>query len=167
MHSLLFVPELAQMVHDGRKHETRRSLSRLPPDRYLGLQDQVVYVRERFRLKARYNTVSPKDAIESAERQHSGEIDVWWHAQGEVPPSGERWGRGRPGIHLPQQLARTRCVVVDVRIEPLHLVDHAAAKREGFEDRHDFAEAWKRLYGASSWLDNPDVAVIRFAKLPR
>lgn len=159
MDSLLFNTTLAELVHRGLKTETRRV-------GYTNVkEDTPFYARERFRLPAAYNTQSPNDALGLA-RRRLVKLPVWFDARGPHPREG-RWGRGRPGIHLPQKLARTRALCLERRTEPLHKIDDAGAVAEGFASRDDFMRAWIDMYGRQHWLDNPTITVIRFTLIPR
>ncbi len=157
MRSLLFKPELAELVHHGIKTETRRHSTEL----MLGVD---AYVRESYRLEAEFNTKSPNDALATMERE--GRRPVVAYEGSPSRPAGVVFGRLRPSIHLPAKLARTVVVVSHVvRWEPLHSIDDAGAYREGFKSREDFRDAWEHIHGRVSWRDNPLVAVIRFRRI--
>lgn len=160
MRSLLFHRTLAPMVHRGLKTETRRRHGTANIEEFAPF-----YARESFRLKAEYNTMSPKDAMLRAQRREV-KLDVWYDADGDAP-TGERWGRGRPGIHMPAMLARTTLVCDEFRSEPLNDIDEHGARREGFESRDAFIAAWVSFYGRLSWVDNPVIDVIRFHRIGR
>lgn len=167
MRSLMFMPELAQLVFEGKKTETRRPTQPMAPtDRLDAFQpDETFYMRERFALKAMYNTQSPNDAVTMhRECERGRKPDVFYKGAGELP-SGERWGRWRPAIHMPELLTRARLLVLEHRREALHLIDDEGAQREGFADRDAFMDAWCRVYGRANWLANRTVHVIRFRKL--
>lgn len=168
MLSLMFMPELAQASHEGTKTETRRIRDPLyPRDRYDAFRPETVfYVRERFSLKTIYDTMSPTEALtDHTTRSVPGAPEVWHHGRG-APPSGERWGRNRPAIHLPEQLTRTHCVVREHLFQPLHLIDDEGARREGFANRLAFMDAWCSLYGRGNWVANPEVHLIRYTRCP-
>lgn len=89
---------------------------------------------------------------------------------GEAPPDrAGRWlalptfgGRWRPSIHMPRWASRLTLAVESVRVERLHDIDDAGARREGVADREAFRALWCNINGARSWDVNPWVWVVEF-----
>lgn len=92
--------------------------------------------------------------------------------------------RWRPSIHMPRAVSRLSLDVVSVRVERLHAIDDADAKREGvamvdpkhlgpdvvweigqaFTPRKVFTHLWASVYGAESWHANPWVWRVEFKR---
>lgn len=90
-----------------------------------------------------------------------------------------------PSIHMPRKRARLLLDVVSVRVERLHAIDDADAKREGvamvdpkhlgpdvvweigqaFTPREVFTHLWASVYGAASWHANPWVWRVEFRRV--
>jgi hypothetical protein len=105
-----------------------------------GATGDVLWVREAFRLPAKFDDDSPTEAMlhgrpspalycADGTSNHCGK----WNPVRQDPPSADSnfWGRKRPSIHMPCELCRLRLRVEDVRVEPLQAITEADAVAEG------------------------------------
>lgn len=91
-------------------------------------------------------------------KRHDG---VYYYASDEpgiMAPSGI-W---RPGFSMPKVAARMRLRVTGFRVEQLHDITDADAKREGVGSAAEFRALWDSINGPLSWLNNPKVGVLSF-----
>lgn len=82
--------------------------------------------------------------------------------------------RWRPSIHMPRWASRITLEITGVRVERLQDISRGDAMSEGCpfpnmahgdDPRRWYAELWKQINGAESWLQNPWVWVVEFKKL--
>lgn len=71
----------------------------------------------------------------------------------------------RPSIHMPRWASRLTLAVESVRVERLHDIDDAGARREGVADREAYRALWESINGAESWDANPWVWVVGFRRV--
>lgn len=73
----------------------------------------------------------------------------------------------RPSIFMPRWASRLTLDVESVRVERLHAIDDAGARREGVADREAYRALWTTINGATgpkSWDGNPWVWVVGFRR---
>lgn len=76
---------------------------------------------------------------------------VGYRASGDVRPEGGASG-WRPSIHMPKWASRTWGRITSVTPCDLSTIDHAEAKREGFETAGELKAALRSLYPAATWF---------------
>lgn len=74
-------------------------------------------------------------------------------------PKGIKW---KPSIFMPRRLSRITLKIDSIDVQRLHAITPHDAKREGFNNRWDFASLWAKINGLQSWLDNPFIWIISF-----
>lgn len=158
-----------------------------------GQPGDVLWVREAFRLPAKFDDDSPSEAMlhgrpspplycAGGTSNHSGR---WNPVRKDFPPSdSEYWGRKRPSIHLPRELCRLRLRVEDVRVKRLQEISAEEVQSEGvtrddefllrYDSRHlsageiyrrAFKHLWNEIHGTGAWDENPWVWVVEFSRI--
>lgn len=94
------------------------------------------------------------------------------HADGECQVRPGMFLKWTPGIHMPRVVSRITLEIVSVRVERLHAIDDADARREGVAlagrttnlgPREDFAALWDAINGERApWTSNPWVWRVEF-----
>lgn len=154
-----FTAPLFTRIRAGEIVQTRR-----PRGLFDKLQHgDLLWMREPFHLDARFDDVSPSQALTMVPGQR-----IAFTADG-APAA--PFGRRRFARELPRIAHRAHLVVGLVRLERLHDVTDADARAEGYPDRAAYRTAWDELHApgtrtitgdATRWSDNPAVTVIAF-----
>ena len=88
-------------------------------------------------------------------------------------------GKWRTSLHMPKTHSRLTLQVSSIRLERLHQITGAAARREGIsvpahlpEDgadldwaKSEFVKLWESIHGKGSWDENPELAVITYTPI--
>lgn len=124
----------------------------------------LLWVREPFRFKAKYDDFKPTDCVELDQLPHfTGGM-----AESEIPRL--NLGKPRPARNLPKSCHRQHLEVTGVTPRPLQTMTGAEAKAEGFEGLAQWIDAWDRNIsgyyssGKVKWDDNPEVLFITFIR---
>jgi hypothetical protein len=155
-----------------------------------GQPDDVLWVREAFRMPAVYDDQTPSWYTEKPVRPVKYCADDTYRTNKEVVGTKPiEWGRKRPSIHMPRELCRLRLRVEDVRVEQVQQISQEDAIAEGIpgdyvhgeEDREyteaphvcgpkyggsaitEFRRLWNDIYGDGAWERNDWVWVIKFS----
>ena len=92
--------------------------------------------------------------------EHHPERGYWYAATDDV--DNPRW---TPSIHMPRRASRLTLEVTGVRVERLQAITEADAIAEGCPGRAHFATLWDSINdGEASWVNNPWVWVVEFAR---
>ncbi len=176
-HPLIFTPELAQKIADGRKTMTRRVLKEQPPERY-GCPAEVRggwYFYKGFGSGLRIWPGNDKPMTMPAPplKLPLALSDIMWvresflddgtgepgniHYRGAanemdliwIADEGWKW---KPSIHMPRSICRTTRKITEVRIERLQDISEDDAKREGSSRPPCYAlNAPFRVYFEALW----------------
>jgi len=195
MKSLILTPHLQQALIDGRKTQTRRLLGSnhlteadMSEEKIIRFLTQfeakyqvndILYLRESFRLPALVDNLSPKKVEASpVEFRLGGAINC-------VGDHIKEPGRWRSPLHLPENLARTFVRIMDVKVERLNDITYEDAMQEGvaykdsgcgiyymdyligdycrmYRADSSFESLWQSIYGADSWDKNSWVFAYTF-----
>jgi hypothetical protein len=148
-----FSEGLVRAIIDGRKTETRRpakGANLALEDCPHGVSGERVFIREKW---ADLGTEKTPRYLLAADDPHRQDV---------------RWIAGR---FMPSEAARRFLLVTEVRLEALHDIEEASARREGVPADFTIGSAldwfrgvWEGIYGqsANGWRMNPLVWVIRF-----
>ncbi len=155
-HPLIFPPELAQKIADGRKTMTRRVLKEQPPERY-GCPAEVRggwYFYKGFGSGLRIWPGNDKPITMPAPplKLPLALSDIMWvresflddgtgepgniHYRGAANEADLKWiaeegWKWKPSIHMPRSLCRTTRAITEVRIERLMEISEEDVEREG------------------------------------
>jgi hypothetical protein len=184
---ILFTAENGQLVHEGKKTQTRRIIKPQPiwvgePSVPFRTQD----ADPKGIIECPYGTVGDQLWIKEthafttvAGYEKAGQ--VIYKGAGGKPPMGHRW---KPSIHMPRWASRTTLEITEIRAERLQSISEEDAKAEGVTpveyegmehpdyptmstSAHRFAyqELWESINGPGSWERNDCVWAITFRKL--
>jgi hypothetical protein len=193
-HPIIFSGWSIRRILAGEKTQTRRIAKPQPPDdanveineRYENPQyadnwskryyidpkyeaDDVLWMRESFRLPECYDHLSPREYVDDT-CLHAVQYEAYQPYDKQY--GGYRWGRKRPSIFLPRELCRLRLRVEDVRVERLQEISHGAAEAEGVQvcnpqetPRDLFRMKWNDIHGTGAWEENPFVWCVEFSTI--
>lgn len=115
---ILFSPDMVTSLRASRKTQTRRLATSPLSRRHV---DDLLYVREAFHVSGGLDTVRAGKLFSDCEK--------WFPADGGEKPA--KFGRFRPGMHMPRAFSRISLEVIGVRVEPLQNITEADAIEEG------------------------------------
>lgn len=197
---IIFSGLMVEALLEGRKTMTRRLLRAQPPFTVTGCAnanmggrnawwdvsgadgrarrvrcpyatDDILFVRETFRLPIEYDAVKLVDV--------PPDVAIYFPGGGvgklETPAG---FGRARPSIHLPKRWSRIRLRVTATRAEHLWAIDAADVRSEGIQRIAGdyvvgdfsgdavgaFHHLWTTLHGPLSWRADPAVWVVSFER---
>ena len=192
MKSLIFKPELAQAIFEGRKTQTRRIIKPQPPtslsqivntnkwtytcsdiDEEWTPKFQIgdrFYVREKWKLHRSSSEFvrigqSPYFVI-----YHNAHMRECFDEQlSKIYDGRNRW---RSPLFMPEWASRSICKVTDVRVERLNDIAIDDVQAEGCSDSPLgkladavlFPKLWDSIHGTGAWDKNPFVWVYEFKK---
>lgn len=198
---IIFSAAMVRALLDGRKTQTRRLLKSVPEGaRYSGIHyasdepdswffnsprgprklrvsfepGDRLYVREAWKVEARYDDVKGSDLPRTA---------PIYHLECPGEPTPECAGRYRQGRFMPRWASRLWLSVTDVRVQRVQEISEADAIAEGLEwiapgkwsvaphmpiigddPRKVFSELWNSLHTkpGETWADNPWIVAVSF-----
>ena len=175
---IIFRPDMAQAIAEGRKTQTRRVVKLWPDDNgpftvtgsYLqsgrgGYRpahnpSDYLYVREAHALF---------DTLPSGPDRSTVAVIY----RGKNPTGASRW---RPSIHMPRWAARTYLQIDDVRVERIQEISEEDARAEGSPPAPipglpphvgGFSVLWGSIHGGRAWERNDWVWVYRFHRVEK
>lgn len=99
-------------------------------------------------------------------------------SQTSCPHCGDKLGKWKPSIFMPEKLSRIILAIVGIRVERLQYITEEDAKAEGVKPPQDhygrqfpnyyrdgYSILWQSISGPGSWDKNPWVWVIEFRKV--
>jgi len=115
---ILFSPDMVTSLRASRKTQTRRLATSPLSKRHV---DDLLYVREAFHVSGGLDPIRAGKLF--------SDCDMWFPADGGEKPA--KFGRFRPGMHMPRSFSRISLEVIGVRVEPLQNITPADAIEEG------------------------------------
>ncbi|TXH52329.1 MAG: ASCH domain-containing protein [Desulfurellales bacterium] len=172
---IIFSPEVAQLVHEGKKTVIRRPIE---PSGWEVLEEDDEIFREAMAGQCQYK---PGDLLWvrnsfydlPASSTNPGNYQIWdevtkivrWKTGEEIHggnPHLDDW-RHRPSIHMPKWACRTWLKVLKVSVERVQEITEEEAAKEGVS-LAEFRVKWEKLY-PGSWDRNAWVFAIDFKKV--
>lgn len=189
---ILFTPELAQLVHEGKKTVTRRPIK---PSRWEALEVDTPEFREAMAEQCPYgqpgdllwvrtsfyDLVPPSTNPANYQIWDAATKIVRWKTGEEIhggKPHLYDW-RHRPSVHMPKWACRTWLKVLKVSVERVQQITDDEAAKEGFGIRDrlggvysmyhgkwvkEFRSAWEKVY-PGSWERNDLVWRVEFERV--
>lgn len=175
---ILFTPDNAQKIFEGKKTQTRRIVKN--PDYYSCLTGDCPHDSQdechKFMVAlCPYGLIGDRLWIREAWADLRGMgfgAPCAWRGIEEADSKrcreefGVKW---RPSIHMPRWACRTVVEIMDVRVERVQCITREDAQAEGVDvsTQHiaAFAAQWESIHGVGSWNLNPWVWCLTFRKV--